>query len=253
MTSSHPSFDASTTPDPSVPSKGSRKRLGLSPRRRLPAEKYDEIKTRARELYLIGVSYREIAERVGLSESGYVQVARWVKQYGWAAERSELEAKTKLQRRTNYITRVSVIQEAHLNLAAKVRHIAMMALDGYVEKDENGDIIGVKTNPRTGLPAITPYALQQMIVGSAELERKALGFELLPQQAMEEASTSTVVDATPEPAFDDEMRRRIGDFLAAQSLVVDALPTPVVLNPEADQLIRHDDEGRQKNNRPDGE
>lgn len=228
---------SSTSPSPTSPESGSPsdsttstersgKRLGLSPRRRLPPEKYKEIKDRAKELYLIGVSYREIAERVGLSESGYVQIARWVKQYGWAAERAEIEAKTKLQRRTSYLTRVSAIQEAHLNLAAKVRHIAMLALDGYVEHDERGNITAIKMNPRTGLPAITPYALQQMIVGSAELERKALGFELLPAQDMEQASTATVVDATPVETFDEEMKRRIGDFLAAQSLVVDALPQP---------------------------
>lgn len=226
---SPPDASSNITPGTTVPPKKEGKRLGLSPRRRLPPEKYDEIKKRAKELYLIGVSYREIAERVGMSESGYVQIARWVKDLGWAAERAELEAKTKLKRRTDYITRVSMIQEAHLNLAAKVRHIAMLALDSYVEQDDEGNIIGVKINPRTGLPAITPYALQQMIVGSAELERKALGFELLPQEAMEQASTSNVVDATPAEAFTEDMRRKIGDFLAAQSLVVEALPSAVPL------------------------
>ena len=79
------------------------------------------------------------------------------------------------------------------------------------------EITGVKVNPRTGLPAISPYAVQQLIVAAADLERKALGVELLPTEEMAQLSAPTV-DVTPLGEEHQALLRRMGDYLAQQSL-----------------------------------
>lgn len=194
----------------------------------------------AHQWYLMGLSLRDISQRSGMGENGYVQIHRWAMKYGWKAEREEQETQVRQGRKATYLSRVSAIQDAHLALAEKVRYIALLALEGYVEHDEAGNITGIKPNPRTGLPAISPFAIQQMIVGAAELERKALGFELLPQGDMEEATAQTTVDAGPSPQ-ELELRRRFGDFLAQQTLVetVESLPLP---EPPEDHLKGQDGE-----------
>lgn len=188
-------------------------------RRRLSAERYDELRAGAHDLYLAGLSYRDIAQQLQMGSGGYVQVARWAKKDGWAAERADHETARKAARKVGYLTRVATIQDAHLRLAEKVRHIAELALRGYCVLDERGDIVDIKVNPRTGFPAISPFAIQQMLLASTELERKALGFELLPQGELEQVSNATTVVDAASGGMDVGTLRQIGDFLARQALV----------------------------------
>lgn len=196
----------------------SRPASASTPRRTARMAEYDEKKTEARQLFLMGMSYRDIAQRVGLGENGYVTIARWADKLGWKAERETLEQENKAAKRQTYLNRVSTIQDAHLRLAERVRLIAGLALEGYIETNDLGDITGVKINQRTGLPAISPYAIQQLITAAADLERKALGVELLPTEDMEQLSSPTI-DATPLGEEQQAMLRRMGDWLAQQTLI----------------------------------
>lgn len=176
----------------------------------------------ARQLYLMGLTYREIAARIGLAETGYVTVSRWVNQYGWKAEREEQRQDEKKSKKETYLRRVATVQDAHLRLAEKIRIAAEFALDGYLITDEHHNILGVKTHPKTGLPAIGPYAIQQLIGMAADLERKALGVELLPTEDMAQISAPTI-DATPIDESQQELLKRMGDYLAHSTLISDAV------------------------------
>jgi transposase len=209
----------------------------------LKEQEMEEKRKQARQLYLLGMSYRDIAERIGLSENGYVTISRWVKRFGWQAERDELEKENKVTRRNAYLHRVSTIQDAHLRLAEKVRKAAELALDGYIITDEQGQLTGIKIHPRTGLPAISPTAIQLLIMAATDLERKALGVELLPTEEMQQLA-EPVVDATPLDEAHLALLRQMGDFLAQRSLdaasdataseASDAAPTSPHQTPDAD-------------------
>lgn len=172
-------------------------------------------KNRAKELYLQGLSLRQIATEVlPDKKQGFVQVHRWVKQEGWAQAREAVQyQKSQGHDLQIYFQALAEIRDRHLALAQKAQRVVERTLDAYCVYDTQGTIIDVKRD-KYGNPLMGSMAMVQLLTAATELEYKALGMQDgLPQ----EDAAALIMTEAPK-VVDADLARAIGDYLAAQSL-----------------------------------
>lgn len=172
-------------------------------------------KKRAKDLYLQGLSLREIAAEVlPEKKQGHIQIHRWAKAEGWAQAREAVQyQKQESHDLQIYFQALAEIRDRHLALAQKAQQVVEAALDAYTVKDASGRVVDIKRN-RYGDPLLGSMAMVQLMTAATELEYKALGMQDgLPQ----EDAAQLIMTEAPK-VVDADLAKAIGDYLAAQAL-----------------------------------
>lgn len=181
----------------------------------LHGEELERRKKWAKELYIQGMSFRQIAAEVlPEKKQGFVQVHRWAKAEGWAQAREAVQyEKAQNHDLQIYFQALAEIRDRHLALAQKAQKVVEKTLDAFCVKDEHGNILDVRRD-KYGNPIMGSMAMVQLMTAATELEYKALGMQDgLPQ----EDAAQLIMTEAPK-VVDADLARAIGDYLAAQSL-----------------------------------
>lgn len=197
-------------------------------------EFYAEAKRQAHELFLLGWSLREIAARILPGQSGgFVTIARWSKEVSeegmtWQQEKAALEQQQREEDRRKYLHVLSQVKDRNLRLADKAMTALEMSLDNYFVRDEDGGILDIRRNPKTGNPIIMPRDFAPLLHAVHEVQARTLGMEQMPYgevQQMVASEVTEVVDMVPSGP-DPQLLKAIGDFVAQKSLA--STPPPPV-------------------------
>jgi hypothetical protein len=185
---------------------------------------YDDARSKAHAYYLQGWSYRNIAETVLPGRTGgFVTIRRWATKSNedgitWEQEKHDLAKEQRDLDRQRYLNIISEVKDRNLQIAAKASLAIELSLDAFFEYDLAGKPTGVKLNPKSGLPIIGARDMAPMLHAITELHGKTLGLDqLLPDEVAGTVTHSPVVEAT---AMDKETMKRVGDYLALESMTV---------------------------------
>lgn len=179
-------------------------------------EEEQQRKSLAHELYMQGVSLRDIADRVLPGKAnGHVTIHRWAVRDGWKAERDQRRTQEREQDHVRYLEAISEIKDRHLRIAHKAQMAVELALDLYFIKDEKGNVIDMRRN-QYGNPAIGGQALVQLLTAATQLEYQSYGMkDGLPK---EDAEQMVLTEAPKTVDADPALLKRLGDYLALEGV-----------------------------------
>lgn len=173
-----------------------------------------ELRENARQLFLQGVSFRDIASRLLPEASGgYVTVFRWSKKYHWDADKEEQERRQKEAVHDKFVGKMLETAHRHYKIADLAEEVVLLALKEYIVFDpDTNQPVSLKKNAN-GNPIIRGEAVVSLLREATALKRAALGVtDAMPLPEMESGVQRQVVVEE-----DVSLLRQFGNYLALQS------------------------------------